>query len=56
MRILWDDDPWSFINRKLAIDPGDVHAAEAPRVALDDATVVLCIMPGSMYPLDPLTL
>jgi fibro-slime domain-containing protein len=47
-----DDDLWVFINDKLAIDLGGVHAAESQIVDLNARAAELGITRGNAYPLD----
>jgi fibro-slime domain-containing protein len=47
-----DDDLWVFINGKLAIDLGGLHAALDQSVSLDAQAGFLGISPGNVYPLD----
>ena len=47
-----DDDLFTFINGKLAIDLGGVHGAESQSVDLDARAAELGISPGNIYPLD----
>jgi fibro-slime domain-containing protein len=46
-----DDDVWVFINNKLAIDLGGIHAQETQSVDLDSQADNLGITPGNTYPL-----
>lgn len=47
-----DDDLFTFINGKLAIDLGGVHGAESQTVDLDAMAAELGITVGKTYPLD----
>jgi fibro-slime domain-containing protein len=47
-----DDDLWTFINEKLAIDLGGVHGAETASVDLDMMASTLGITVGNKYRLD----
>ena len=45
-----DDDVWVFINGRLAVDVGGVHAAESGSVTLDPPTAAdLGLVPGGIY-------
>lgn len=47
-----DDDLWTFINGKLAIDLGGVHPSQSGSIDLDAQAASLGITPGSNYSLD----
>ncbi len=47
-----DDDVFTFVNGKLAIDLGGVHGAETMSVDLDQSAGALGIVKGQKYPLD----
>ena len=47
-----DDDVWVFINNKLAIDLGGVHAAENASVDIDARATELGLVKGQVYPFD----
>jgi fibro-slime domain-containing protein len=47
-----DDDVWVFINSKLAIDLGGVHAAEPASVDIDAQAATLGLTKGQVYPFD----
>jgi fibro-slime domain-containing protein len=47
-----DDDLWVYINNRLAIDLGGVHAAETQTINLDQKAADLQITPGNAYSLD----
>lgn len=47
-----DDDLWVFINGKLAIDLGGVHAPMAGEVDLAARAAELGLQPGEEYPID----
>jgi fibro-slime domain-containing protein len=51
-RFTGDDDLFVFINRRLAIDLGGVHAAVSDQVDLDARAQELGIETGKIYPLD----
>jgi fibro-slime domain-containing protein len=51
-RFTGDDDLFVFINRKLAIDLGGVHAALSDQIDLDARAQDLGIETGKVYPLD----
>ncbi len=44
-----DDDLWIFINDRLAIDLGGVHATETRSISLDDMADSLGITPGGVF-------
>lgn len=44
-----DDDVFVFINKKLAVDLGGVHAAESTTISLDAMAAMLNIVKGSTY-------
>jgi len=46
-----DDDLWVFINRRLAIDLGGMHASESKTLNLDNSATALGIVKGQSYPL-----
>jgi fibro-slime domain-containing protein len=46
-----DDDLWTFINGKLAIDLGGTHPAQTASIALDDRAGDLGLVKGKTYPL-----
>lgn len=46
-----DDDLWVFINRRLAIDLGGVHASMTDSVSLDQDASALGLTRGQVYPL-----
>jgi fibro-slime domain-containing protein len=46
-----DDDVWVFINRKLAIDLGGIHAAESQTVDLDARASTFGLARGEIYPM-----
>jgi fibro-slime domain-containing protein len=46
-----DDDVFVFINRKLAIDLGGIHASMSKTVDLDAEAQSLGIAPGGIYPM-----
>jgi fibro-slime domain-containing protein len=47
-----DDDLWTFINGKLAIDLGGLHPARSDSIELDQRAAELGIEKGKTYPLD----
>jgi fibro-slime domain-containing protein len=47
-----DDDLWVFINGRLAIDLGGLHAAMGVTIDLDASAASLDLSPGHVYPLD----
>ncbi|MBL9023626.1 MAG: fibro-slime domain-containing protein [Myxococcales bacterium] len=47
-----DDDLFTFVNRKLAIDLGGVHGAMSDTIDLDARAAELGISPGNVYQLD----
>jgi fibro-slime domain-containing protein len=47
-----DDDLWTFINKKLAINLGGVHGAESQSVDLDSFAAGAGIQKGKIYALD----
>ena len=49
---LGDDDVWVFVNRKLALDLGGIHGAEAGSVDLDAMAGTLGLSLGNDYGLD----
>jgi fibro-slime domain-containing protein len=46
-----DDDSWVFINRKLAVDIGGIHATRGGSVDLDSQSQKLGIVKGQTYPM-----
>jgi fibro-slime domain-containing protein len=47
-----DDDLWVFVNKKLALDLGGVHAGAAGTINLDAQASQLGITRGNVYPFD----
>ncbi len=47
-----DDDLWTFINGKLAIDLGGLHDPQTEEVNLDEMAATLGLVAGQTYPLD----
>lgn len=50
-KFVGDDDVWVFINGKLAVDIGGVHAQETGQVNLDDQAAALGLEPYGVYEL-----
>jgi fibro-slime domain-containing protein len=48
-RFASDDDLWVFLNRKLAVDNGGIHARRSATVDLDAAAGALGIVRGGVY-------
>ena len=44
-----DDDVWIFINGKLVVDLGGVHAAQSASVTLDTVAPTIGLVPGGVY-------
>ena len=51
-RFTGDDDLFTYVNKKLAIDLGGVHGAMSQEIDLDGAAGALGITPGNVYSLD----
>jgi fibro-slime domain-containing protein len=47
-----DDDLWVFINHKLAIDLGGLHARATGTISLDQQSAALGLIKGMSYPMD----
>lgn len=47
-----DDDVWVFVNHKLGLDLGGVHAVEQATIDFDDQAAALGISVGNTYQLD----
>lgn len=47
-----DDDVWVFVNKRLAVDLGGVHAAATATIDFDAQAANLGITPGNRYSLD----
>lgn len=47
-----DDDLWTYINGKLAIDLGGLHNAQNAQVDLDESAASFGLVKGQTYPLD----
>lgn len=47
-----DDDLWVFVNNRLAIDLGGVHAMLSETITFDDRAAELGITAGNTYPMD----
>ncbi|HVZ31889.1 MAG TPA: fibro-slime domain-containing protein [Polyangiaceae bacterium] len=47
-----DDDMWIFVNNKLALDLGSMHAAADGTIDFDAQAADLGIVPSNVYPMD----